>query len=197
VKQDWADSVHRRTAAAIKKARAQRPANWLADETRRLGYPISRAAIANYESGRKKGLDVAELLVLAAALKVPPLALMFPQLPDGPVEVLPGVETTSWNAAAWFTGEDDALDSDDENYSRSKELELVRAVRERRSQLLTTAKFFDYIQQFARTAKNEHRVVTPRDPTMRALTEQLEALRDEIIRLDKQIRENDGVIDDD
>jgi transcriptional regulator with XRE-family HTH domain len=58
-------------AAAIKSARASRSAQWLADETERLGYPISRAAIANYESGRKKGLDVAELLVLAAALNCP------------------------------------------------------------------------------------------------------------------------------
>jgi hypothetical protein len=32
-------------------ARLRRSAQWLADETERLGYPISRAAIANYESG--------------------------------------------------------------------------------------------------------------------------------------------------
>src|SRR5258705_3974854 len=91
MKQDWAEGLHRRMAAAIKAARASRSAQWLADETERLGYPISRAAIANYESGRKKGLDVAELLVLAAALRIPPLTILFPELPDGQVEVLSGV----------------------------------------------------------------------------------------------------------
>src|SRR5271156_692638 len=108
--QDWAEDLHRRVAAAIKAARGSRPAQWLADETQRLGYPISRAAIANYESGRKKGLDVAELLVLAAALRIPPLAILFPQLPAGSVEVLPDMETTSWEAAAWFSGEANSPD---------------------------------------------------------------------------------------
>ncbi|MEX3771675.1 XRE family transcriptional regulator, partial [Mycolicibacterium fortuitum] len=66
MKQEWVDELHRRVAAAIKAARASRSAQWLSDETERLGFPISRAAIANYESGRKKGLDLTELLVLAA-----------------------------------------------------------------------------------------------------------------------------------
>ncbi len=43
--QDWADGLHRRIAAAIKRARGARSAQWLADETERLGFPISRAAI--------------------------------------------------------------------------------------------------------------------------------------------------------
>ena len=62
----------------------------LADETERLGYPVSRSQIANYESGRKQGLDVAEFLILAAALDIPPALLLFPTFPDDTVEVLPG-----------------------------------------------------------------------------------------------------------
>ena len=78
------EGVHRRIVAAIKSARANHSAQWLADETERLGYPISRAQIANYESGRKKGLDIAELLVLAAALRIPPLTSCSPNYPTAP-----------------------------------------------------------------------------------------------------------------
>ena len=196
MKQDWSEGLHRRIAAAIKAARGNRPAQWLADETKRLGYPISRAAIANYESGRKKSLDIAELLVLAAALRIPPLTLLFPQLPDGLLELLPGVETTSWDAAAWFSGEAGSPDPDDDPWPPSKEFELIRAVRDRRSQLLALAQFAELVERFARTARAEHRVITANDPTMRAFTEQLQTLRKEITRLDEVICENGGVIDD-
>jgi transcriptional regulator with XRE-family HTH domain len=196
VKQDWVEGVHRRIAAAIKTARANRSAQWLADETERLGYPISRAAIANYESGRKKGLDVAELLVLAAALRIPPLTLLFPRLPDGAVELLPGLEINSWDAAAWFSGEASAPDPDHDPWPTSKEFELIRAVRDRRSQLLALAQFAALVERFARTARDEKRVITANDPTMRAFTEQLQTLRKEITRLDEVIRDNGGVIND-
>ena len=58
--------LHARIAQAIRTNRHGRlSAQQLADETERLGYGISRSQIANYESGRKKSLDVAELLVIA------------------------------------------------------------------------------------------------------------------------------------
>ena len=192
--QDWVEGLHRRIAAAIKNARANRSAQWLADETERLGYPISRAAIANYESGRKKSLDIAELLVLAAALRLPPVTLLFPQLPDGPVEVLPSIDTTSWDATAWFSGEESS--PDDEPWTTSKEYQLLRAVRERREQLLATAQFIELLQRFARTARDEKRTITPNDPEMRAFSEQVRTLRKQITRLDEVIRENGGVIGD-
>jgi transcriptional regulator with XRE-family HTH domain len=56
---------------------------------------ISRTQIANYESGRKKNLDIAELLILAAALDVPPLVLLYPDLPAGKVEIIPDRPGTS------------------------------------------------------------------------------------------------------
>jgi hypothetical protein len=147
--QDWAEDLHRRVVAAIKAARGSRPAQWLADETERLGYPISRAAIANYESGRKKGLDIAELLVIAGALRIPPVALLFPQLPDGPVEVLPGTETTSWEAAEWFSGEESSPRPDDQPWPTTRESELLRAVRDRRDKLLSAAQLYELFTDFA------------------------------------------------
>lgn len=103
----WSADMHARIAGAIKRARGKRSAQWLADQTTELGYPITRAQIANYESGRKQSLDVAELLVIAEALKVPPVALIYPDLPDGQVELLPRNFGPSAGAVWWFTGERD------------------------------------------------------------------------------------------
>jgi transcriptional regulator with XRE-family HTH domain len=104
--QGWAGELHHGIAAAIRRARDGRmSAQELADETARLGYPVSRSQIANYESGRKQGLDVAELLVLAAALNVPPGLLLFPGYPLGDVEFLPGRTAEAVNAVDWFSGD--------------------------------------------------------------------------------------------
>ena len=102
----WGEGLHRRLAKAIKSARlaAGVSAQQLADETERLGYSISRSQIANYESGRKRGLDIAELLVVAAALNIPPGLLLFPDFPDGKVEVLPGNEADNVAALKWLSG---------------------------------------------------------------------------------------------
>ena len=79
---EWVEGVHQRIAQAIRSVREGRlTAQQLAEETERLGHAISRSQIANYESGRKQSLDVAELLVIAAALDVSPLSLLFPGEP--------------------------------------------------------------------------------------------------------------------
>jgi len=125
----WAEGIHRRIAEAIKNARQGRlTAQQLADECERLGYPISRAQIANYESGRKQGLDIAELLVLAAALGVPPVALLFPALPDGDAEALPGWHATAVGAMGWFTGE---IVDENEDAEHSDGVRLVALTRRR------------------------------------------------------------------
>ena len=103
--EQWAEALHQRIAQAIRDAReGKMTAQQLADETERLGYPISRSRIANYESGRKQSLDIGELFVLAAALRVAPLELLFPDLPDQTVEMLPGQTETTLNASSWFVG---------------------------------------------------------------------------------------------
>ncbi len=105
--ESWGEALHARIAAAIRQTRFVRrmSAQDVADETACLGYPISRAMIANYESGRKQGLDIAELTALAAALRVPPVILLFGGLPDETIESLPGEKATSVEALAWFIGD--------------------------------------------------------------------------------------------
>lgn len=194
--QGWAEDLHARVAAAIRHARGGRSAQWLADETERLGYPISRAAIANYESGRKKGLDIAELVVLAVALRVPPVALIYPDLPEGAIEVLPGERTTSWGAASWFSGERLAPTEsmDGETGEATREFELIQAVRERFRQESSVAELFDLVGQFAGGDLLGQRTVRPSDPPMRALKDQLESASRELKRLEAVIRERGGVM---
>lgn len=103
----WRDDVNARIARAIKDARGDRSAQVIADETARLGFPITRDTIANIENGRKKSVDVPELIILAKALGVPPLRLIYPDLVDSPCEVYPGVDSTSGDAALAFSGYDD------------------------------------------------------------------------------------------
>jgi transcriptional regulator with XRE-family HTH domain len=144
--QEWSAALHQRIAQAIRAARGGRmSAQELADATEQLGYPISRSQIANYESGRKQGLDVAELLVIAGALRVPPITLLFGGPPDADVQLLPpGTTAPAFFAMAWFAGDrelawpgpgvvdpDDAFDQwravvDDPELTAAKVLEHTR-----------------------------------------------------------------------
>ncbi len=111
---DWTTSTVRRIGAKVKELRKGRfSAEGLAERVTELGYPYSRSALVNLEYGRKSSIDLGELLVLAAALEVPPMLLLYPDLADGPVEALPGVRTTSFRAALWFGGEEPLTDDED------------------------------------------------------------------------------------
>ena len=82
-------------------------ASELSRRTVDLGYPISRGAIAKIESNLRSGkVDVAEVLVLSAALDIPPVLLLFPQFStDGSGVVLPGVLAKEDEAVRWVSGQ--------------------------------------------------------------------------------------------
>jgi len=138
----WAEALHRRIAATVRHARtrAQMSAQDVADQTQQLGYALSRDKIANYESGRKQGLDVSELLVIAAALRVPPVTLLFDGHPGEDVELLPGQQMPIVAALGWFCG-DDNLSDDAVAKTDSPSVELLRLTRRRahKQRLLNTA----------------------------------------------------------
>lgn len=91
----------------------------LATECERLGAPqLSLSALANIERGqtseskrRRRDVSVDELMVLAKALDVAPLLLLFPVGAEDAIEYLPGQVVSPWDAAKWFSGE--AYDSAD------------------------------------------------------------------------------------
>lgn len=106
---DWPGETARRIGDAIRHLRTQRGLSTyqLADRTVDLGYPVHRATISKLETGlRGDKLPIFELIVIAAALDVAPLQLLYPRLPEEQVEVLPGVMSSSWVAAKWFAGEE-------------------------------------------------------------------------------------------
>lgn len=76
----------------------------LANRCAELGHPLDRSVIAKLEKGFRQTVTVADLLVLARALEVPPVTLLFP-LDEAEVEVLPGELRPMWSAVQWFAAE--------------------------------------------------------------------------------------------
>lgn len=76
----------------------------LADRCADLGLPIGRVAIAKLENGMREKVSLAEILILAAALEVAPMQLVFPFGIKEGAEILPGFYATNDAAAYWFLG---------------------------------------------------------------------------------------------
>jgi hypothetical protein len=66
---------------------------------------MKRSVLANFEGGRRPALSVAELIVLARILEVPPVQLLFPIGRQTESRALPGDPVDTWEALKWFTGE--------------------------------------------------------------------------------------------
>lgn len=77
----------------------------LADECAKVGMPMQRTAISKLENGSRESITVGELFVLARALSVPPLLLLCPVDHLETLEILPGYEAESWEAARWVIGD--------------------------------------------------------------------------------------------
>ena len=105
--QDWSKALVKRAGQAVKVARRGKSAAWLSDRTAELGYRISPTVIAKLDSGhRGEVLSVPELFVLAAALEIPPMLLLFPTYPDeeANIELLPGYVASVRPSADWLSG---------------------------------------------------------------------------------------------
>ena len=102
----WELDLAGRVGEAVQARRKalKRTAVQVAERTKELGYPITRVTITKIENNTRTGkIDVAELLVLAAALELPPAALLFPNALDD-VTILPGKPMRGIEAVGWFTG---------------------------------------------------------------------------------------------
>lgn len=95
----------------------------LADRCTELGMPLDRSVIAKLEKGLRQTVTVGEILVLARALRVPPLLLVFPIGQQETMEVLPGMAVDVWDAAKWFTGEAPLALEWDEDHSVAQVLD--------------------------------------------------------------------------
>lgn len=120
----------------MKKARGGKSARWLSDATAERGYRVSPTVIAKLDSGHRGSvLSVPELLVLCAALHIPPGLALFPGYPGGTVEFLPGRTAEAYEALNWFSGEgrlpfDGPMDAATDIATGNDGIEIVRAMRD-------------------------------------------------------------------
>lgn len=117
----WSTETTQRIADAIRARRGSNSAQWLSDQTAELGYRVTRSRISDLETGRRNRIDVTELMMLARALGIPPLLLLYPGTPGETVRPLPPTESgtpesTSIDAAMWFSGEQPLRDVTDEDF---------------------------------------------------------------------------------
>lgn len=110
---DWSSRIAARVGRQVAHFRAhpvtgdkRMSAQALADRCAALGLPLDRAVIAKLEKGLRQTITVGEVLVLAQALGVAPLLLVFPVGQEEFTEVLPGREVPTWHAAKWFAGDE-------------------------------------------------------------------------------------------
>lgn len=103
---EWVEHFTRQMGRAIDSARGKRSDQWIADRTKAIGHPISRTAISEYRRGIRKTMPVTDWLAIAAALEVPPVSLLFPNLPNGLVSLLPNhLDVVGFDAVEWISGE--------------------------------------------------------------------------------------------
>ncbi len=138
---DWGEEQAHRTALEVRRLRGKRTAQWLAERTKELGYPLTRAVISDIEVGRRRYVTTAELIVLAAALNTSPVCLVYPGPYDTVVEVIPNSEDRpEYAAAEWFSGAntyirgdelfEDRTDEWDEWQKNTETLQLWRELNE-------------------------------------------------------------------
>ncbi|HAT1304162.1 TPA: hypothetical protein I8V98_002676 [Corynebacterium striatum] len=107
---EWENEFLSQIGRAIDRAREGKSDQWISDRATALGNPISRTAVSEYRRGIRKTISVTDWLTLAAALGVPPVSLLFPDLPDGTTHLFPELpEVNSFDALLWVIGERQTL----------------------------------------------------------------------------------------
>lgn len=103
---EWSAKLALSIAGEVRRHRQAQglSAQQLSDRCARIGMPIQRSVLANMESGRRTTVTVAEVLVLAHALDVPPGVLLFPVGYQTQCEVLPGGCQEPASAVDWLSG---------------------------------------------------------------------------------------------
>lgn len=160
--------------------------------------PIGRSVIANFESGRRATISVAELIAFASALRVPPVALVYPCGYLGQVEGIPGSGIKDpYELALWFTGESNLHRPLPEAQALRQFRDLMRVVREleeavreaaslpSREQASLEAQALDVEVHMARAQQDDAHMMMVRLQTKREISEsELQALRDAKARAD-------------
>ncbi|MFD5252877.1 transcriptional regulator [Streptomyces bobili] len=185
---EWEDHVMATVAGEVRRRRKELrwSAQDLADRCEEIGYPIPRNVIANMESGRRANLPLVEIMVLAKALRMSPISLIYPVGYVDEVRQLPYEDPRpTWDALQWFTGNSPAEGATDYmlDHFLAHDLELRSA--------LAAVKSEDYERWKAKTAANR----VQREAAERALAryaDQATEAKQELRRHRDAIREAGG-----
>ncbi|MFD7087277.1 helix-turn-helix domain-containing protein [Streptomyces sp. NPDC059896] len=185
---EWEDHVMATVASEVRRRRKELgwSAQDLADRCEEIGYPIPRNVIANMESGRRAVLPLVEVMVLAKALRMFPISLIYPVGYAARVRRLPYEDPRpTWDALQWFTGSSAADDAPDYmlDHFLAHDLELRSA--------LAAVESEDYERWKVKTAANR----VQREAAERALaryTDQAANAKHELRRHRDAIREVGG-----
>lgn len=111
---DWQQDMVATVGAQVQKHRGDRSLLWLENRTKELGHKVARSGLSQLENGKRQSISIAELLVLAAALEVPPAFLIWPQYPEGAAELLPSITVPAGKAHGALIGENtfQSIDND-------------------------------------------------------------------------------------
>src|SRR5258708_38576576 len=103
----WQAKLTQVVAGEGRRYRTERglSAQQLADRCEELGLAIPRPVLSNLENGRRESVTVAELVVLARALDVPPTLLLAPVGRRETIEIFPGRGVAPWDVIRLLEGE--------------------------------------------------------------------------------------------
>ena len=185
---EWEDHVMATVAGEVRRRRKELrwSAQDLADRCEEIGYPIPRNVIANMESGRRAVLPLVEVMVLAKALRMSPISLIYPVGYVDDIRQLPYQDPQpAWDALQWFTGNSPAEDATDHmlDHFLAHDLELRSA--------LAAVESEDYERWKVKTAPNR----VQREAAERALAryaDQAANAKHELRRHRDAIREASG-----
>jgi hypothetical protein len=142
----WGEAMANRVGEMIRTRREadDKSGQWLSDRTAELGNRVSRSTISELETGRRKSITIEDLIVLAAALRIAPLILLYPDGGDcDEIEYLPGQIVERVTATRRFTGiSQEIID----NYEKAVS-ELLEASRELRDHAKEAARVGDSMRQ--------------------------------------------------
>lgn len=105
---DWDERLTNQIGKAVQAARKRygMTAQELAEQCGYLGLTMKRSVIANLESGRRSSISVAEVIVMAEILGVPPITLIYPPKDAGSMgERVSGEREVIWQSRNRFAGD--------------------------------------------------------------------------------------------
>ena len=102
----WSSRVTRDIGRQVRRWRRRHKITiqQLSDLTASIGQRVPPTVLTNLEHRRRDFVSVSELLLIAAALNVPPVLLIAPIGHQSEMEVLPNVRSSPWRTRGWLMG---------------------------------------------------------------------------------------------